>query len=132
MTDAPSYKYKISVKETRYADITVSAKTALEARSIAEKQLANNEAVISHAETNIRCDIISDDHADESTDNDNKCPYCNIHNDTGQIINNASNDFTIMKHDDETTASLTTGNREFHILHIKYCPICGRNLESMK
>lgn len=56
------------------------------------------------------------------------CPYCCIKNDTGEIINNAGDDFTIMKHDDEEHFSLVTGTRECHILTINYCPVCGRDL----
>jgi len=56
------------------------------------------------------------------------CPYCHIKNDTGEIINNAGDDFTIMKHDDEEHFSLVTGTRECHVLTINYCPVCGRDL----
>ena len=57
------------------------------------------------------------------------CPYCCIKNDTGEIINNAGDDFIIMKpDDDEGHFSLATGTHEWHILTINYCPVCGRDL----
>lgn len=56
------------------------------------------------------------------------CPYCCFKNDVGKIINNAGDDFTIMKHDNEEHFSLVTGTHECHILKINYCPVCGRDL----
>lgn len=50
---------------------------------------------------------------------------------TGETINNRGDNFVIIKNheDDKTTYNLASNNnRNFNILEIRYCPMCGRNL----
>lgn len=122
-------EYRVNIKETHNRTVTISAKSWQDAIKIVETKIENGEIVLDDEDYFGR-DITIVDNAAPMSDND--CPYCqnkiDMHEAPCETINNKGDDFCIIIHNDEKTATLTTGRREFRILDIAFCPICGKKL----
>ncbi len=60
------------------------------------------------------------------------CSFCDFHEtNIGKDANNAGDDFVMIKIKDNNNVmkyDLVTGNKNFYMLHVNYCPLCGRKL----
>lgn len=116
-------EYKVNVKETLLRTVTISAKSAENALEIAENMVSNGEIVL-------ECEDFFDREIKLASNNSSNvaCPYCHFDLDTGENMNNRGDNFILIRSTDDKTVSLATNDKNFKLLNIKHCPMCGRNL----
>lgn len=64
---------------------------------------------------------------EEKQERENGCEYCDFSSgDVAATINNVGDNFVMIKSEDGI--SISTDDAAFRMLHIKFCPMCGREL----
>lgn len=57
------------------------------------------------------------------------CPFCRVSLECGAVVDNTGDSFVLQHRTKESWELCGSGNHDFLILKIRFCPLCGRRLK---